>query len=644
MKKKIYFIQTGCVFNNEHFLPYAVGIIAAYAFSDETIKSVYELSDIIYKCDDFEKTLHDISNPDVVAFSCYMWNYDFNLKLAKSIKELYPYCKVIFGGHQISDTSKCLEEHSFVDFAVFGEGEKTVTDVLLSICGNKDISNVDSISYRNGSKIITNPIRYNVTDVNEIPSPYLTGIFDKILKNNDDKFAAVIETSRGCPYHCAYCDWGNPELPMRYFDMERVKKEIEYIGKNSIVFVVLADSNFGIRAEDEEMADKFIQTKNKYGYPKAVEMAFAKHNPDRVFSINRKLYENDMSRGATLSMQSLDPLTLKNIGRENITKEKFAALLKMYSENHIPSYTELILGLPGETYESFCDGIEYLLDNGQHNSIHVFYCEILPNALMGSKEYIEKHRIKTLERDFALRNGMDSPGIDGKSNIVVSTETMDADSFLKSIVYAFTVQVFHNFGLLRVAALYFHYEKNMSYKDFYNALILWLKNHPHTFTGETFDKFCLKYEMSLKGSAFETYENGLFGKTQFNLQDGAFLEIMCSYDKFYEDMLEFVSVISNNSQINKDMLDFQKLIIRKPDNNFEQGLFSFDWFSFYNNLMQMKNTKLKKTPIKICINKSDEYNDLVTYAEVIAIKGRRIGKSISLNDINSCVFEYTKEE
>ncbi len=114
-------------------------------------------------------------------------------------------------------------------------------------------------------------------------------------------------------------------------------------------------------------------------------MAFAKHSPDRVFSINKKLYENDMSRGATLSMQSLDPLTFKNIGRENITKEKFSELLHMYSENHIPSYTELILGLPGETYESFCEGIDYLLDNGQHNSIHVFYCEILPNALMGSK-------------------------------------------------------------------------------------------------------------------------------------------------------------------------------------------------------------------------------------------------------------------
>ena len=569
-----------------------------------------------------------------------MWNYEFNIKLAEKIKERYPDSKIIFGGPQISDAAAWLEKYPFIDFVVLGEGEKTVTDVLLSICGYKDISAVDSVSYRKNDEIITNEIKYSITDVNEIPSPYLTGIFDKILKNNDDKFAAIIETSRGCPYNCAYCDWGNPELPMRYFDVERVKKEIEYIADKKIVFVVLADSNFGIRAEDEEIADKFVQSKNKYGYPKAVEMAFAKHNPSRVFSINKKLYENDMSRGATLSMQSLDPQTLKNIGRENITREKFESLLKLYSENHIPSYTELILGMPGETYESFCDGIEYLLDNGQHNSIHVFYCEILPNALMGCAEYIEKHGIKMLERDFVLRNGMDSPGIDGKSNIIISTDTMDADSFLKSIVYAFTVQVFHNFGLLRVVALYFHCEKKMSYKDFYNSLIMWLKNHSDTFTGKVFEKFYAKYKMSLSGEAFETYENELFGKTQFNLQDGAFLELICSFEQFYEDMEPFISCISAGEPINEEMLKFQKLIIRKPDNRNEECEFSFDWPEFYLKLIEGEEVSLKKRNVKLCVFESSEYNDMTSYVEAVVIKGRRTGKSILINDAKAYTSEY----
>ncbi len=643
-RKNIYFVQTGCVFNNEHFLPYAVGVIAAYAFKNEKIASCYELSDIIYKCDDFDETLKNIKSPSVVAFSCYMWNYEFNLKLAEAIKEKFPDCKIIFGGHQISDTDNWLRKYSFIDFAVFGEGEKAVTDILLHLCGEKEISAVNNVSYRNMGEVVTNPKSNVVIDINEIPSPYLTGVFDKILENSNDKFAAVIETSRGCPYHCAYCDWGIYEVPMRYFDAERVKKEIEYLGKSSVVFVVLADSNFGMRAEDEDIADKFIQTKKEYGNPKAVEIAFAKHSPDRVFSINKKLYENGMSRGATLSMQSLDPVALKNIGRENITKEKFSRLLQLYAENHIPSYTELILGLPGETYESFCEGIEYLLENGQHNSIHVFYCEILPNALMGSQEYMKKHKIKSLERSFSLRNGMDSAGIDGTSHIVVSTDTMNVEDYLKAVLYAHTVQVFHNFGLLRVVALYFRYEKNTSYKDFYNSLIVWLKNNPETFTGKVFSGFRMKYVMSLNGSAYETYENPDFGETQFNLSDGNFLELMCSYDEFYEDMSQFLVSVSDSTALNKELLEFQKLIIRKPSDNVEQGVFTYDWLNFYNSLIEGKKVPLKKSGLKIRINKSDEYSDLITYAEAIAIKGRRIGKSISLNDATGYVFEYTKKE
>lgn len=86
-KQKLYFVQTGCVFNDEHFLPYATGIIAAYALQNEKIKNSYEFADIIYKCDDFKETLSNIRDASVVAFSNYMWNFEFNLRLAKEIKE-----------------------------------------------------------------------------------------------------------------------------------------------------------------------------------------------------------------------------------------------------------------------------------------------------------------------------------------------------------------------------------------------------------------------------------------------------------------------------------------------------------------------------------------------------------------------------
>ena len=639
-KKKVYFVQTGCVFNNEHFLPYSAGILAAYCFDNEKISSRYELSDIIYKCEDFDSTIKKIIDPTIVAFSNYMWNYKFNILLAKEIKRLYPSCTIIFGGHQISDTTEWLEKYPFIDFAIFGEGEIVLSQIFLSLCSSKDFSNIPNIAYRSSAGIKSTPRKSFCYDINQIPSPYINGIFDKIVKNNSDTFAAVIETSRGCPYHCAYCDWGDYNASMRHFSTDRIKKEIEWLGKNSVVFVVLADSNFGILETNEQIIDTFVDVKTKYGYPHAVEIAFAKSSPDRVFSMNKKLYENNMSRGATLSLQTLDPVALKNIGRENISKEKFSKLIRLYSEHNIPTYTELILGLPGETYESFCEGIDYLLDNGQHNSIHVFCCEILPNAIMGDNEYIRKHGIKVLKRDFCLRNGIQSGGINGSSQIIVETNTMKKEMFLKSMLYAFTIQVFHNFGLLRVPAIYLHYKNNMKYYEFYTLLIDWMVKNPDSCTGKVFSAFSLKYRLSILGEGSDTYENSEFGETQFNLSDGAFLELISSYDDFFNDMKIFLSNLFESDVLTEEIIRFQKLILRKPDNKEKEESFSFNWADYYTEIMKNGSAVLKENAIRLKIYSSPEYDDLLSYTKAIAIKGRRTGKSIALNDKNAFFVTY----
>ncbi len=634
-KSKVYFVQTGCVFNNEYYLPYAAGIIAAYAFNNQKIAASYELADIIYKCEDFNTTFESIENPSVVAFSNYMWNCDFNLDLAKEIKQRFPHCIIIFGGHQISNPAEWLEKYSFIDFAILGEGETILSDILINLCDEKEYGTIPNIAYRCGTEIVETERKNICENINNFPSPYINGIFDKIIqKNPSDSFAAIIETSRGCPYHCAYCDWGNYDLPVRQFSVERIKKEIEWIAENSIVFVTIADSNFGLFDSDEDIIDEFVKAKKTYGYPVAVETAFAKHNPERVFSMNKKLFDNDMTRGATLSMQSLCDQALKNIGRENITTEKFSQLIRLYAENHIPSYTELILGLPGETYESFCEGIDTLLELGQHNSIHVFCCEILPNAIMGKKEYQEKHKIEILKRDFTLRNGMKNAGIKGKSQIIVATETMDKEMFFRSILYAFTIQVFHNFGLCRIISLYLHYEKGMKYHQFYNQLIDWLTNNPQSYAGNIFNSFVNKYRSFLNGNCSDTYRNNIFGTTHFNLSDGAFLEIVRHCEKFYEEISSFVAMFSIDKKTCNELIRFQKAVIRNPSNPNIYENFSYNWVDYYMNLVKLGNGTLRKERIEFTVSPSVEYNDLISYAEAIAIKGRRTGKSIVLNTPN----------
>lgn len=631
-KAKTYFVQTGCVINNEHFLPYAVGMLAAHAFGIEKIKSAYTLSGIIYKCDDFDKTLESIEDPGVVAFSNYMWNFKFNLKLAKAVKERYPDCKIIFGGHQIADTREWLEQYPFIDFAIFGEGEIILSKILLALLGNGDFSVIPNIAYRSGDRVIETGRESICGDINAFPSPYLTGIFDSIVKNSGDTFAAIIETTRGCPYHCAYCDWGDYNQPMRRFDPGRVKKEIEWIGKNGIVFVAFADSNFGFFDTDTEIVDELVNAKKQYGYPQAIEVAFAKLGSKSIFEMNKKLYDNNMSRGATLSMQTLDQTALKNIGRENMTPDKFTYYIDLYAKANIPFYTELILGLPGETYESFCGGVDYLLENGQHNSIHVFYCEVLPNAVMGQKDYIEKHSIKLMKRDFVLRNGVNTEGVSGESNVIVATDTMSHEAFVQSMFYAFTVQVFHNFGLLRVPALYLHYEKGLRYYEFYNRLLDRLFERPELFTARIFLDFYEKHRQAASGKNIDVYINPKFGDTQFNLSDGAFLELISQSDLFYGEIADLLSGFGLPPGLCDELLRFQKLIIRKPENRRGTEHFSFDWVTYYSSLMQNRKAVLRKADNEITVLPSPEYADPVSFARQIILKGRRIGKSIVLSE------------
>lgn len=638
MKRNVYFVQTGCVFNGEHFLPYASGVIASYAFSKPEICESYQFAGIIYKCDDFNETVDSIKEPNVVAFSNYMWNYKFNLKLAQALKKKFPDVCIIFGGHQIADTEQWLKENEFVDFAIFGEGEVVFSQILGKLCGDKAFDEIPNISFRKNGEIIKTHDEKICMDINTIPSPYLSGFFDQIVRNNTDKFAAVIETTRGCPYHCAYCDWGDYDLPFRRFSKDRVLQEIKWIAENKIVFVVFADSNFGMVESDNEIVDAFIDAKKTYGYPKAIEMAFAKFSSERIFEMNKKIYENNMSRGATLSMQTLSPAALKNIGRENMTRENFSDLMKLYSGHNIPAYTELILGLPGETYESFCEGIDYLLDNGQHNSIHVFCCEVLPNALMGKKEYIEKHGIQTLKRDFVLRNGENAQGMSGSSEIIVGTNDMGRDDFVRALLYSFLIQVFHNFGLLRIPAMYFHYEKGLKYFDFYNKLLNWLCDNSESYTGAIFNRFLDKYRGFVTGKGLDVYENSDYGNTQFNLPDGAFLELMKNHSQVYKDLTTF---IKNNfgdmfeEDVMDELLDFQKAIVRKPENKKTILRMDHNWIEYYFNLTKKGKALIKKEQVTIEINESNEYNDEKSYAEAVLIKGRRTGKSLAINDTSS---------
>ena len=144
-------------YGNSAHLPYTAGQISAYAFADEDIKANYSLERIFFLRESVDSLLQKIENPSVVAFSTYIWNANFNKEVARRIKEKYPDCTVIFGGHHVAPGGGMLEECPYIDYLLHGEGEVIFRSLLRALIGLGNASEIPGISMRTANGIITNP-------------------------------------------------------------------------------------------------------------------------------------------------------------------------------------------------------------------------------------------------------------------------------------------------------------------------------------------------------------------------------------------------------------------------------------------------------------------------------------------------------
>jgi putative methyltransferase len=639
-KKNVYFVQVGFAFDQSLYFPYAVGAIAAYAWQNDFVKNEYELKEFIFKRDAIDSVVSRLEKPYIVAFSNCVWNYEFNKALAKKIKTVYPECFVIFGGHNIPDDNSVLEENQFVDFLVHGEGEEPFLALLNTLPLNS-FQNVYNISYRQSSdKLIKTP-RENYKNIESYPSPYSTGIFDNLISQNPDvDFLAVLETNRGCPYSCSFCDWCAGRT-VRFFPMEKVKAEIKWLSYHRIEYCFCADSNFGMFQRDIEIVDLLVESKNSTGYPKIFRPCYAKNSDENVFEICKRLNSCGMDKGATLAYQTLSDDALINVNRKNLTLNNFSGLLSKYNEAGIPSYSELILGLPGETYESFCNGICELLEAGQHNSISVYYCELLPNSEMAQKSYIERFGIQITKVPFNHIHSAQETGtseIQEFSNIIVATNTMSREMWVKSNMFSVCVQCFHNLGLLRCFAIYLHYESEIKYLDFYNNLLSFILNANGTLMNSLFLSFADKLNDSAGGNW--NYRNIKFGSATWFFEEGAFLELVADFERFWDEIKPFVLRFNIDKKIFMNLLKYQKAIIKRPENPGADIEQAYDLNSYFSNIYSGSYHKLEARKNVLHISAEKEDLSWKEYAKETVWYGRRRGATLHTNNKGESYVEY----
>lgn len=429
-----------------YWLPYASGCLWSYA--KQQIPEC-ELGEIVFKRESINKVLDRIKDPDVCAFSTYIWNEQYNLILAEEIKKRYPKCVIEFGGPQ---ATRGLVDREYVDTVLLGEGEQAFTDLLNRI--------------KNGYSI---PPVYERLQLKNLSyaSPYESGIFDDIVNQYPEyNWAALVETNRGCPHHCTFCDWGTWMNNIKKFDLDQVERDINWMSTHRVGFLMLADANFGIFAERDLKIAKMLR--KAADHPDAIiddlTVQYTKNATDVVFDISEALGPYDR-RGVSMSVQSMNGPTLRAIKRQN--NKKNAGFVKKARERNLNVYTELILGLPEETLESWKDGICQLLDCGQ-DSIDVWFCQVFGNTELNSNR--DKYGIKVVNAEDYVSFTNKEDNIKEVVEIINKTNSMTTDEMIEAYLYSWMIIQLHINGYSEIISDYFNKEFGVSYRKFYDNI------------------------------------------------------------------------------------------------------------------------------------------------------------------------------
>ncbi len=640
MKKKIYLVQIALSYSSPCFLPYSIGCIAAYLKKDNEITKNYEIADVIGMRESIDEILKRFHNPDFVAFTNYVWNLEYNKTLAKKLKEIYPDVKIIFGGHSVPHNNSFLDEYDFIDYLMHNEGEETTAAFFKALNNGTDLANVANLSYRTESGNIQTS-DYTPCDISSYPSPYTEGIFDHFFHEYPNvEFHATLETNRGCPYMCSYCEWCFTKK-IRQFPMDKIKDEIEWIAKKNIKYCYCADANFGIFKRDIEIAKYVVEQNKKYGYPEVFKPCYAKDSDDTVFEAGYILNSNHIDKGVTLAYQTLDKKTLENIGRKNLTLEHFSDLYSRYSEAGIPTYTELILGLPGETYESFCKGICDLLESGQSNSMTVYECQVYDNSHMGNDEYRKKHGIKTSKiPSLGIHYNPDYNGVQEYMDIITETNTMTKAEWVKAYMFSVVLQTFHHLGLTRFFAVYLNKENHISYYEFYSKLFDYIYNDCIGYLNILFvDLYNRKMDTD---TADWTYQKDIFGTTGWYFEEGAFLELVYHSDIFWECIKPFLLRFDIEKEIFDDLFKYQKSLIRLLDVKEVFLEFDYNFYSYFKAIEEGKDVSLRTIKNTLMITTHKSVNSWDAYAKEFVWFGKRYSGTLLVNPREKVV--YTEEK
>jgi putative methyltransferase len=408
-----------------------------------------------------ELTEQYLLDSEILMISLYAWNRNETLNYIQKYKEINPAGVIVAGGpHMLPD------DHQLFDYVVTHEAETCIHLIVDKICGD----NIDRIPCTRSNNL-TEYFLERCTDFSVSPYLYQREAMENLnVKFKNLKLSAILETNRGCPYGCTFCDWGQATLSkIRQRPLDIVEEEIKFLAELEPNYVYLADANFGILPRDVDIAKTIADVKNETGHPKNMYVSYSKNNLDRNYEIAKILFQSGSIQNYTFSLQHTDTEILKNIDRQNASYIKLKKLSENLLETKIPTFTQLIIGNPGDTLEKWKRCLYDVLELNLHEEIRIYYFCVLPGAPAAAPEYINKFKLKFSSVNYFNQSSTEKSA-DQTSDIVVESNSFTKKDWIEMNIFGRLIQACHDLGLVKVIAIYLHNNNIKSYDDFYNDL------------------------------------------------------------------------------------------------------------------------------------------------------------------------------
>jgi hypothetical protein len=413
-----------------------------------------------------------------------------------------------------------------------------------------------------------------IRDFTGFASPYLDGTFDDFIVGDDGtRRAAVLETNRGCPFSCSFCDWGQAvnsrvhELPL-----DRIHAELEWIATRGVPYLYIVDANFGIRPRDPMITARIAELHGRHRAPAFCYFHLTKNATEKNLATVATLRAAGVGCQVAISMQDTDEDVLAAVRRSNIRPERALALRKACNDQGIPTFNELLLGLPGQTPASIRATLTGSVSPYPGDSFFLYPLRLLENADLASTEQIGRHGLVT-RTVVTGRSG----GVAETEDVVVATRTLPGDDWLRAWRFGQLIGAAYNLRLLHLLVHHIRFTRGEDLAAWIEHVLCEMAAAPAGSVFAALEDVLVRHgDAILSGEGLALSVPG-YGDTPREAHEALALTALAAGDGFWSELEAATIRWSTVDVERRELIAFQSFITPGAGETIAEARFERDW-------------------------------------------------------------------